>query len=383
MYRYVSFVLICVIVAIYSLVQVFMYFQLSRNTTLHEFKSLDGERFLIPVLLFGPNNQLVALKQSAYLAWKLNRTLVIPPFEPHYTVQSKDHISSKNIIEVVSTPFTPKAIFLEDFLIELQRNRLDAVVFLQRDYYQKYLGRVIKHFDAANVILSFSKIISTPNFKRDCMQNSDRHDNMVFSDQFLVLPMYEVYKECDFHAKDAAIDYYNTFAAIQIKRSIRQRVETLVRNGIKNCYVCAHFRPTPDHGHCVKDWGTDKASVPLDCKKSVRPLFWYEDKIAMGLSSCPTKNGTVFVAYFPKMNPDVLNRIVKKYNAITSDNVFLSGGTMSGFEISLYEQMVCSMADYFVPTIASTWSTMVHQQRILWAEHFGMSPGEMWEKTLA
>lgn len=45
----------------------------------------DRDRFIIPILDGGPNNQLFELRETIFLAIKLNRTLVIPRFFKHFT----------------------------------------------------------------------------------------------------------------------------------------------------------------------------------------------------------------------------------------------------------------------------------------------------------
>ena len=44
---------------------------------------LDPDKFLIPVLTYGPNNQLRGFRETIFLALKLNRTIVPPPFYKH------------------------------------------------------------------------------------------------------------------------------------------------------------------------------------------------------------------------------------------------------------------------------------------------------------
>jgi len=46
---------------------------------------LDPKRFLLPILKNGPNNQLSELRDSIYIAIRLNRTLVLPQFFKHRT----------------------------------------------------------------------------------------------------------------------------------------------------------------------------------------------------------------------------------------------------------------------------------------------------------
>ena len=50
----------------------------------------DPDKFLVPVLFFGPNNQIHGLREAIILSIKLNRTLALPPFYKHHTnVQGK------------------------------------------------------------------------------------------------------------------------------------------------------------------------------------------------------------------------------------------------------------------------------------------------------
>jgi hypothetical protein len=55
----------------------------------------DPNRFLIPLLSMGPNNQLEGFLESVFLAIKLNRTLCIPPFYKHKTDDLNEAVSSK------------------------------------------------------------------------------------------------------------------------------------------------------------------------------------------------------------------------------------------------------------------------------------------------
>lgn len=46
---------------------------------------MDRNKFIIPILDGGPNNQLFELRETIFLAIKLKRTLVIPRFFKHFT----------------------------------------------------------------------------------------------------------------------------------------------------------------------------------------------------------------------------------------------------------------------------------------------------------
>ena len=57
---------------------------------------LDPTRFLIPVFTYGPNNQLHGFRETVFMAIKLNRTVILPPFFKHVrndaTVESQNEI---------------------------------------------------------------------------------------------------------------------------------------------------------------------------------------------------------------------------------------------------------------------------------------------------
>ena len=51
-----------------------------------------NDKFLIPFLNWGPNNQLRGLQESLILAIKLNRTLCVPFFFKHFTVRAQSKL---------------------------------------------------------------------------------------------------------------------------------------------------------------------------------------------------------------------------------------------------------------------------------------------------
>lgn len=59
------------------------------------FYQTDPERFIIPLLSMGPNNQLEGFLESVFLAIKLNRTLCIPPFFKHKTDELNQSVSAE------------------------------------------------------------------------------------------------------------------------------------------------------------------------------------------------------------------------------------------------------------------------------------------------
>lgn len=64
-------------------------------TVEHPYHQTDPDRFLIPLLSMGPNNQFEGFLESVFLAIKLNRTLCIPPFFKHKTDELNQSIAAK------------------------------------------------------------------------------------------------------------------------------------------------------------------------------------------------------------------------------------------------------------------------------------------------
>ena len=66
------------------------------NTPIEPKYKLDPNRFLIPVFTYGPNNQLHGFRETVFMAIKLNRTVILPPFFKHVrndaTVESQNEI---------------------------------------------------------------------------------------------------------------------------------------------------------------------------------------------------------------------------------------------------------------------------------------------------
>ncbi|XP_002127834.4 uncharacterized protein LOC100180089 [Ciona intestinalis] len=89
---------------------------------------LDKTKFLFPLLVNGPNNQILGLRDSIYLAIKLNRTLIVPYFIKHKTDSSGafDQVPAEARMDVdelkVLIPTVPHA-----QLQQVCRNKVDSV----------------------------------------------------------------------------------------------------------------------------------------------------------------------------------------------------------------------------------------------------------------
>lgn len=55
---------------------------------------MHSDKFLVPILLWGPNNQIRGFAETIFLAIKLNRTILIPPFFRHTSDEQNDEHST-------------------------------------------------------------------------------------------------------------------------------------------------------------------------------------------------------------------------------------------------------------------------------------------------
>ncbi|CAK8689387.1 uncharacterized protein LOC143459947 isoform X2 [Clavelina lepadiformis] len=77
--------------------------------------TLAPDRFLYPGLIWGPNNQIVGLFQSIYVAIRLNRTLVVPLFQTQYTEGKIKSVPDYQRIDVDHLCSFVSCISIEDF----------------------------------------------------------------------------------------------------------------------------------------------------------------------------------------------------------------------------------------------------------------------------
>ncbi|XP_076815081.1 uncharacterized protein LOC143461157 isoform X2 [Clavelina lepadiformis] len=77
--------------------------------------TLAPDRFLYPGLIWGPNNQVIGLFQSIYVAIRLNRTLVVPLFQTHNTQGKIQNVPDYQRIDVDHLCSFVSCISIEDF----------------------------------------------------------------------------------------------------------------------------------------------------------------------------------------------------------------------------------------------------------------------------
>ncbi|CBY15212.1 unnamed protein product [Oikopleura dioica] len=61
----------------------------------------EKEKFVVPILIFGPNNQIQGFRESLFIAETLGRKLILPPFFEHYTSEhSRGILSADAMLDI-------------------------------------------------------------------------------------------------------------------------------------------------------------------------------------------------------------------------------------------------------------------------------------------
>ena len=115
---------------------------------------LDPNRILIPILEWGPNNQIRGLMETMLLAIKMNRTLVVPPFFKHHfdlTLQihgahgtERDALEPEIRIDPVALSRLISVIDVEQMRVQC-KGQIDAV-FRAKDECSGYNLSRLRHF---------------------------------------------------------------------------------------------------------------------------------------------------------------------------------------------------------------------------------------------
>lgn len=331
------------------------------------------EQFLLPLLLYGPNNQLMGIRNAAFAAHVLGRTLVVPNLVSHYLSGEKTFFASKDIIEIVNSPFTPKVVFMDQFIDRFENSFCSCPFIASRSGHWMFIDRldILKTHNITLNAKSYTELGPGRHSVEDW--RNLLNSKVKFEDRLIV---FAIFNPLDWPSalpeqNQEYVKYLNT---IQFHRSLIENAYAVVEGKVSDCFVCGHFRPKHDDPKCLSEWGISEYSTPKKCSKKMKPLSWFKENIDKVLEKCPNgRQSNVFLAYFPKMNMAVLNKVRQQYNSVVLSDLMSPDSKLSPFQLSLLEQAICSIADFFIPNPISTWSQTVHLQRLVLADQKGLA----------
>eukprot|EP00118_Oscarella_pearsei_P012991 m.99319 g.99319 ORF g.99319 m.99319 type:complete len:462 (+) comp37063_c0_seq1:104-1489(+) len=344
-------------------------------------RTFDGTSgFLLPALLYGPNNQYHGLKESIALAHMLNRRLVIPPFYTHYTEKDKEMpiIDARHVLDVDRLSSAFGAVSLEVFQRACHR-RAD-VFFLSKPFFGMTAHTMLhrlEHFKQAAQLKNklFYKFESF-NPDVEVRQRHQRIHNVanaldVFGDKRECAVLVFPYMSIDIRS-------YLYLLGQNMKRPapVRNLAEQFVAKTFAGeSYGCLHWRydqewslvwcsnywPKP-HKKTAADFGLPRACSILDV--TVAELAVYlkvkvtKFKLPHLYLASPYLPNSSFVSELKAELPDLLTAADLLKFARTVD---VSVKTNS--HLSLVEQEICAGSTLFIGSQRSTWSWNLLEER--------------------
>lgn len=388
---------------------------------------------LIPVPLYGPNNQILAIMNAAMLAKLLGRDLYLSGINRHYkdpmskispiesfweyyslrghskhlwpnvitdlsqsahalgrnarkskihgasaqVLQAKLLLASEDAIEPISN-YTSSNFFqhVNGYVLDFFRHRnidlnITDVQNLVLHQHHKGKGRHVKSGDVLYAEMLLQNVAVLP---------TEISTNRV--EEPLVIPMLNLVDARDMIKRDtlsgkvgAALDFHD--AVYEKADAILQSIQRKDRK--TDCTVAVHLRPYPDT--CIRVWGSrtiSKEEIQLLCYGSTDATKEIETtwEAAKRCNQQHPEQVPVFIAHPPGILDDVFQAFAARNLQIHRAMDIRRNRTEIGvFEASMIEQAVCVRSNYFVRSNSiSSWSTVVEIFRNGKEEHIDFGP---------
>ena len=362
---------------------------------------------LIPVPLYGPNNQLLGIMNAAMLANLMGRSLYLAsirrhykdpfsekslPFWKYYTLRS----ASKHHWPTIVTKLPRTSSDTSNITTELHAKMLLASEEVIRHpsnyksnvYFQKIFPYVKRFFVHRNITLNITGFqnfaLNTKNSKRRGIQVESGRilfaemvlQNVVnvagevltpYDEVPIVMPMANLVHASDMKRKTSlsgiigsALDFHPEMyaKANYFKQNFMNSTET------NQCTVAVHLRPFPDR--CISAWGSkslDKEDIQRVCSYSIDASKEIEATLeaTKQCNSERPESVPVFLAHPEGILQDVFDEFLSKDILIyKAKDIVRENRDIDPFEVSIIEQAICVESDHFIRSASSSsWSTVV------------------------
>lgn len=348
--------------------------------------SESTERYLIPIHPYGPNNQILGLRNSFVVSMLLNRTIILPSLYPHYldlslnsTTDSHNSFPFESFLEL--TPLADKvglkSISQQEFFDKHKNREISGPVIAHKSAYIRFMNERLPDGSAQNVHFkrtwkfAFQPIQYQLTKLATILNNIENLDD----EKFVFLASFNPL-EVD-HL--SLLDMETTNFIFQAFGSVRVRTKFLEELGIVNYvrskvggkFVSLQVRPKPD-GECISSWGLDPNVNPKSCARKMPTLSELLARTSKALSICDKTEELpcrLFLAHIPILNGSVLLKIRSEFSSrlVTLEDILPADlwNSFNGFYKSVIEQSICILSDFFVGTGISTWAQNVQFEKRL------------------
>jgi len=353
-------------------------------------KNFTNEKILVPLLVWGPNNQIQGFRESIYIANALGRKLVAPPFFPNWNhvadgspvihpwnridtqllSNNYDIVSPQKIVDLCGSSISQK---FSSGIINHNPNRYTI--------FKKYLG-----LDTwSNAFSRFPEIETlSPEEENSPLSNAidKNYLNSIYkSDEKCVvfeypwnsIPAYDIFvqlksQEMNEEYKKIVDIIKNTKRPAYIRRAA-QKFKNEILAGRK--FAAMHWR------YDAKDWMKMKINNSERIHSLIERAEIDPKTFASSLESQLLKEN-ISVVYFasPPAEIEFLNNLGSHFQKIE----FFTGSSLEDFfkrkfnfcpdilrdsveNISLFEQEICFISDFFIESCFSSWSSNIVLER--------------------
>ena len=379
--------------------------------------TLCANPLLIPVPLYGPNNQILAIMNAAMLAKLLGRDLYLSsinrhykdpkrkasptePFWRYYSLRQHSRHRWPNVISDLSQSYglvrdnrkskihLGTARVLQANLLLASEDAIDPISnYTSSKFFQHVKGYVLDFFRHKNIDLNITGVqnLVLHHYK----EGKGRHvksGNVLYAEMLLqsvaslptevstcddkeplVIPMLNLVDASNMIERDSLSGRVG--AALDFNAAVYEEADAILqsfrgKDRKTDCTVAVHLRPYPDT--CIRVWGSQnisKEEIKLSCHGSTDAAKEIEAtwEAAKHCDQQHPEQVPVFIAHPPGILDDVFQafaaRNLQIYRAM---DIRWNRTEIDVFETSMIEQAVCVRSNYFVRSNSiSSWSTVV------------------------
>jgi hypothetical protein len=324
---------------------------------------------ILPITLYGFNNQVNTLYHAIVLSEFLNKTIIEPVFFTHYTCAKNASKQVWQFNEALQwTSAYKRRIEARDAPVEFSifkkwiacKNLTKIEVIGVREsktgakVFKKQLERISK---ILGVQLVMSEVVSVSKRHAEYLQSSEENLAKFFqntllynSEKLIVSAIFQMFPDLTkYSPKSLPVMRMATHSLFPADRFISEARLQVLNHGVELEKSCAvHFRPYTDG--CAKRWLVENST---SCENSDQ--LW----ILLGLGN-QSPDCTFMVFYPPFLSPSGLKQVHETFHPrINSTTIAQSLKGRECFELSLIEQTIAVISPRFNGSSVSTWATSV------------------------
>jgi hypothetical protein len=348
----------------------------------------ENKKLLIPLLVWGPNNQLQGFRESVYFANALGRSLAAPVFFPNWN-QHSSKVPAQMRLEIFSL-LDIASIVDPSKIASFCQNKVTANLKTRRNGDQAHLKAALDFYGVE--IDSNAEVLSVPAKKYGAAQFTAGIDKSKIKEFFdsdekcaiLYFPwntidIEEISRQALLENNERSADYNEIFEIIKHTRRpvyVREAAVKFLRESKIDDFVSIHWR------YDSKDYfrnALPKKTEAMDLIKSVKESDELTQKLALELSNVIKSKSAVYFASLPAEKQFIRKLFTKIYESDDGikeikDSLLVSflkrefaecAAIMEDFEglLSLVEMELCFLSSTFVYSCFSTWSSNVLIER--------------------